>query len=147
MISQTAEYALRAIVYLSTALEKPRTAHQIATATSTPLPYLSKVLRELARAGLVHSQRGLRGGVTLVKRPDEITVYDVVQAVDPIRRIVTCPLGLRAHGTNLCPLHRKLDDAFSVIENSFRDTTIADILNEPTTSIPLCEFPTALVGT
>lgn len=141
MITQTAEYALRAIAHLALNPDKPQTAQQVAVATHVPLPYLSKVLQLLSRASLIQAQRGLHGGFTLLQDTEVLTVYDVVQAVDPIKRIVTCPLGLTVHGKNLCPLHRKLDDAMSLVETSFRSTTIADILNEPTKSKPLCPFP------
>lgn len=141
MISQTAEYAMRAIAQLASQPDGSQTTQQIAEAVRVPLPYLSKVLQALAHAGLIHSQRGLHGGFTLARSPEALTVYDVIQAVDPIQRIKTCPLGLAAHGTTLCPLHRRLDDALSHVEQAFRQSTIADILREPTTSKPLCPFP------
>lgn len=141
MISQTAEYALRAVAHLAMHPDEPHTAPQIAEGTQVPRPYLSKVLQSLARASLIRSQRGLHGGFTLLKRPEELTVYDVVQAVDPIRRITTCPLGLKSHGTRLCPLHRRLDDALALVEESFRDSKIADLLNESTASRAVCSFP------
>src|SRR5262245_64497934 len=109
MISQTVEYALRAVVYLADQAPAPRTTDQIATATRVPKAYLSKILQGLSRGGIVHSQRGLGGGMTLVKPPAELTILEVVGAVDPIRRIKTCPLGIAAHGARLCPLHRRLD--------------------------------------
>ncbi|HLK60407.1 MAG TPA: Rrf2 family transcriptional regulator [Chthonomonadaceae bacterium] len=141
MISQTAEYALRAIVHMATNPAEPQTAQQISEGTHVPVPYLSKVLQSLVRGNLVLSQRGLHGGFTLRKCPEDLTVYEIVQAVDPIQRILTCPLGLKAHGTHLCPLHRRLDDAMDQVERSFRATTIAEVLSEPTTSKPLCPFP------
>src|SRR5262245_3488916 len=98
-------------------------------------------MQELGHAGLVQSQRGLHGGFTLVKDASTLTIAEVVQAVEPIRRIRTCPLGLVSHRARLCPLHKRLDDALASIEKAFRDTTIADVLNEPTTSRPLCPFP------
>ena len=147
MITQTAEYALRAITHLALNPDKPQTAQQVAAATHVPLPYLSKVLQLLSRAGLIQAQRGLHGGFTLLQDTEVLTVYDVVQAVDPIKRIITCPLGFSVHGKDLCPLHRKLDDAMSLVENSFRSTTIADILNEPTKSRPLCPFPAMPIAT
>jgi Rrf2 family protein len=140
MISQTAEYALRAIVFLADQAE-PRTTHQIAAATRVPPSYLSKVMQALSRARVVHSQRGLHGGFRLVKPPAELSVWDVIEAVDPIQRIRTCPLGLKAHGTRLCPLHKRLDDALALVENAFRESTVADLLQEPTKSKPLCDFP------
>jgi DNA-binding IscR family transcriptional regulator len=71
--------------------------------------------------------------------PKQLTVLEVVSAVDPIRRIYTCPLGL--HGENLCPLHRKLDDAAKLIEETFGETTIADLNAVPRSRKPLCSFP------
>ncbi len=138
MISQTAEYALRAITQLAMNSEMPQTTQQIAEETLVPMPYLSKVLQALGRSKLIHARRGLNGGFRLLVPPEKLTVYDVVQAVDPLERIQSCPLGLKAHGTHLCPLHKKLDDAMDLVEQSFRSTTIAHILNEPTASKPLC---------
>ena len=139
MISQTVEYALRAIVCLAATPDQPQTAKQMAAATRVPLPYLSKVLQGLAREGLVDSQRGLHGGFTLARSPETLTVLDVVNAVDPLPRLRDCPLGIRSHGANLCPLHRRLDDAVAMVERSFAATTVAELLRTPTTSHPLCE--------
>jgi Rrf2 family protein len=141
MISQTVEYALRAVVYLAGEGGAPRTAQQIALVTKVPQAYLSKVMQSLSRADLVHSQRGLHGGFTLTRPPEELTIWDVVEAVEPLRRIRECPLGLEAHRVRLCPLHKRLDDALGLIERAFKETTLAEILAEPTTSKPLCPFP------
>jgi len=137
VISQTAEYALRAMVQMAGQPDQAHTTRDIAEATRVPVPYLSKVLQALARGGLIASQRGIHGGFTLVRPPADLSVYEVIQAVDPFQRIRTCPLGLEAHGEHLCPLHRRLDDAMAVVEQSFKDSTLADLLAEPTTSKPL----------
>jgi len=139
MFSQTTEYALRAVVWLASQKAEPQTTMQIAATTRVPPGYLSKVLQALARANLVNSQRGLYGGFTLTRPPDKISVLEVINAVDPIHRIESCPLGLKAHGTQLCALHRRLDDAIAHIQKAFSESTIADLLAEPSTSHPLCE--------
>lgn len=141
MFSQTVEYALRAVVHLAYEAPTPRTTDQIAKATKVPRAYLSKVLQNLARAGIVHSQRGIGGGMTLTKPPAALTILEVVNAVEPLGRIKECPLGLKAHGVRLCPLHRRLDNALASVEAAFRDTTLAEVLAEPTASPPLCEVP------
>jgi len=138
MISQTAEYALRAIVYLADQ-EEPRTNAQIAEVTEVPVGYLAKVMQSLSRARVVTAQRGLRGGFKLAHQPDALTVLEVVNVVDPVRRFHECPLGL--HGINLCPLHRSLDDAAKAVEETFGDTTIADLIRVPRHRKPLCRFP------
>lgn len=139
MLSQTAEYALRIVAYLASAGQEPQTTSQISRGTQVPEGYLAKVIQNLSRGGLVRSQRGLHGGSVLARPAEEITIYDVIDAVDPIRRIRTCPLGRREHGTALCPLHRRLDSALALVEEAFRDTTIAELLEESTTSKALCE--------
>ncbi len=139
MFSQTVEYALRAVVHLADQAPEPRTTEQIAKATLVPKAYLSKVLQGLCAAEIVLLKRGIGGGAMLAKTPDQLTILEVVNAVEPIRRIRTCPLGLVAHGVNLCPLHKRMDDALATVEAAFRDTTLAEILAEPTGSHPLCE--------
>lgn len=139
MISQTVEYALRAIVTIAQHDGQPCTAQQISQITQVPAPYLSKLMQGLVRTGLVGSQRGLHGGFILTQEPSELTVWDVVDAVEPIQRIQECPLGIKSHGSTLCPLHRRLDRAMAMVEEQFRGTTIADVLAEPGSTTPLCE--------
>ena len=139
MLSQSVEYALRAIVYLADQAPAPRTNKQIADVTLVPQAYLSKILQSLSKAGLVHSQRGVHGGFELARDSSEITVLQVVDAVDPLRRIRECPLGLKSHGIRLCPLHRRLDNAIAAVQTAFADTKIADILSERSGSVPLCD--------
>jgi Rrf2 family transcriptional regulator, nitric oxide-sensitive transcriptional repressor len=139
MISQTVEYALRAIVTIAQHDGQPCTAQQISKITQVPAPYLSKLMQGLVRAGLASSQRGLHGGFALAKGPGELTIWEVVDAVEPFQRIHECPLGIKSHGGTLCPLHRRLDRAMAMVEEQFRGTSIADILAEPGSVTPLCE--------
>lgn len=138
MISQTADYALRAIVCLANQADSAKTTEQIAQGTQVPAGYLSKVLQTLGRANLVRSQRGLGGGFSLARPPAEISVLDVINAVDPIERITECPLGHEGHGARLCLLHQRLDAAIALIEDTFRSCTIADLLNDQNCGSPLC---------
>ena len=142
MFSQTSEYALRVVVYLASLGGAPATIAQIAAASRIPAGYLAKVLLSLSRAGMVKTQRGLHGGSVLARPAVQISVYDVIQAVDPIKRITSCPLGLKSHGVNLCPLHRRLDNAIESVEIAFRASSIAELVAEPTSSTPLVDVPT-----
>jgi Rrf2 family protein len=141
MLSQTTEYALRAMVLLAGATNRPCSVDSIAAQTQTPPAYLSKILQSLAKAGLVRSQRGVTGGYLLNRAPDQLRVLDVINAVDPLERIRECPLGLASHGTKLCPLHRRLDNALAMVEQAFAASTLAEIIAEPSSSKPLCDFP------
>jgi Rrf2 family protein len=132
---------LRAVVHLAHEAPAARTVEQIAAATRVPPAYLAKVVQGLVRAGVLHSQRGVGGGVSLGRPAGRLTLLEVVNAVDPIRRIKECPLGLASHGVRLCPLHKRLDGALALVEDAFRQTTLAEVLAEPSASAPLCDFP------
>jgi len=147
MFSQTVEYALRAVTYLAQNCESACTTEQIAKATSVPQAYLAKVLQSLLRSGITQSQRGIKGGIRLARSPQELTMLDVVQAVDPIKRIEHCPLptdsqGLevspRKHSESLCPLHHKLDEALGAVEKIFGTTTLHDLVEAAKAGNPLC---------
>lgn len=138
MFSQTAEYALRALTFLALRFPDPQTTAVIAEHTQVPAGYLSKVLQQLGRASLVHAARGKYGGWELARTPQRTTILEIMNVVDPIRRIRTCPLRLDAHAGRLCPLHEKMDRALELIENSFSSTTLAELLDAPGLPVPLC---------
>jgi Rrf2 family protein len=139
MFSQTLEYALRVVVHLAGLKGAPATTREIAAATQVPESYLAKVLQGLSRGGLVLSQRGLHGGSILARDAAEISLFDVAQAIAPLPRIRTCPLGLKSHGTKLCSVHKRLDEAMEQVEKVFRVSTIAELIAEPNESHPLQE--------
>lgn len=141
MFSQTNEYALRVVVFLAKQARAgtPATTRQIAAATHVPEGYLSKIMQALGRARIVKAQRGLYGGFTLARPPESVSVLDVIRIFDPIPRIRTCPLGLKSHGVRLCALHRRLDAAFANAEKAFAESSLADLLADEESSVPLCE--------
>lgn len=140
MLSQTVEYALRAVVYLATKPGETATTEEVSEKTKVPAPYLAKILQSLTKKGIVRSQRGVGGGVVLARPPEVLTILEVVNAVEPIRRIKTCPLDLAAHGVRLCPLHKRLDAAYAALESAFSETTLSELLADRSGSIPLCDI-------
>ena len=140
MLSQTVEYALRAVVHLAMRAPDPQTTAAIAEVTKVPPAYLAKVLQGLKEKSIVHLQRGIGGGVSLAQSADTLTILDVVNAVDPIQRIKHCPLDLKSHGTRLCALHFRMDKALQSMEEAFRSTTLSDLLRDENPSLPLCEM-------
>ena len=138
MISSTAKYALRAVVFMADRPDQFVTRSEISDATMVPHEYLLKVLNQLATASLVESRRGLNGGYRLCKPAEKITALDVVLAVDTIPRISKCPLGIVDH-EQLCPLHQLLDDASHRVEEVFGQTKILDLI--PGKHSRTCEFP------
>jgi Rrf2 family protein len=137
MLSKTAEYALRAIVWLARNPEQSETADHLAEYTKVPRRYLHKVLQDLVQAKLVRSQQGPGGGYALARSPETISILDVVNGVAPLERIRQCPLGLRSH-SQLCPLHKELDKVYAASEKALARVAIAELLNSNTSIVPLC---------
>lgn len=139
MITQTAEYGLRAAVFLARHRGTPKTNAEIAQATLIPAGYLAKLLQAMGRHGLVEGRRGLGGGFQLARDPDTVTILEVFAAVDsPLQRIERCPLGLKSH-TELCPVHRLVDDALAEVEKAFRSANLGELLRSTASVPPLCE--------
>jgi len=135
MLTQTAEYALRAMWYLARHGDEPQVIPSIAKATEVSRDYLSKVLQQLVRAFLLRSRRGRGGGFVLARGPEAITLLDIVNAVSPIRRLTHCPLTNRAYCVNheagqagLCPLHAATDEAARQFERRLTAIRLRDLM-------------------
>ncbi len=82
-ITRQADYAIRAVLYISKLGQNQRAAtSQIALEQHIPPSFLAKIISQLSIAGLLQTSRGARGGVMLAKRPEEITLLDVVESID-----------------------------------------------------------------
>jgi len=138
MIPKTAEYALRAVAALAAA-GRSSSADALAGRTQVPRRYLNRVLQDLVAAELVDSRPG-PGGYFLDCDVAAVTILDIINAVAPLERIRSCPLGLKSH-TKLCPLHTELDRAYAAAEAAFAAVTIQDLLDSASPIVPLCEIP------
>jgi Rrf2 family transcriptional regulator, nitric oxide-sensitive transcriptional repressor len=138
MLSKTAEYALRAVAFLAARDHQPASADLLALKTKVPRRYLQRVLQDLVAAEIVISRPGPGGGYELIAATDELTIFDIVNAVAPLERIRECPLGLKTH-TELCPLHAELDRAYAATEAAFKAVTIEQLASSTSSIIPLCE--------
>ena len=139
MLSQTTEYALRAMACLAYSPDELTPTPKLAEQTLVPPNYLAKVLQSLAQANLITGRRGVGGGYRLSRPAEEISLIDVVNAIDPVERISTCPLGLPNHGTQLCSLHRCVDAAAKQFIDSFKSVRLSDLIAESDGSVPLCD--------
>ncbi|MCA9068063.1 MAG: Rrf2 family transcriptional regulator, partial [Planctomycetaceae bacterium] len=138
--SKTAEYALRAMACLASQPEHSLSAEVVAKRTMVPRRYLHAVLQDLVEAKLIDSRSGPGGGYSLLPSADCISILDVVNAVSPLERIRHCPLGLASH-TQLCPLHKELDQAYAATEAAFAGVTLGELLRSKSKIPPLCELP------
>ena len=68
-----------------------------------------------------------------------LTALDVINAIDPLERIDSCPVQIDSHTSELCPMHRCVDEAMAQIEETFRQTTIGDVISSVPDSQTFCE--------
>ncbi len=129
MLSTTVEYALRIMIFLTESQDGSATSGVIAEATKVPADYTIKVLQWLGRANMVRGQRGRRGGFRLDCDPQETSLLDVVNAIDPLERITKCPLGRESHRSLLCPLHSRLDDVIALLQESLEEMTLQGVVD------------------
>ena len=107
LITQGGQYAISAIIALS---KEPVgtivSASELAKPLNCPAAYLSQVLSKLKPSGILKSQRGMKGGVYLAKEPREISILDVVSAIDGTDFFNQCFLGIKGCGQiEPCPFH------------------------------------------
>ena len=119
LLSEASEYALRAVVWCARYPDRTFKVREIAESTRAAPGYLAKVLQSLAKADILHAQRGSRGGFRLNRDPATLTALEVIQAVDPIERIQSCPLESNETGMLLCPLHKRIDEVVNALEKAF----------------------------
>lgn len=130
MFSQTSEYAIRALTVLA---RYPREQFVLVStlADSADLPhhYLSKILQNLVRRDILESRKGSRGGFRLARQADDITLYDVVDAIDHLNRPRRCILGqAECSDERACPLHTFWRDLHDHYLNTLKNTSLGDLV-------------------
>lgn len=127
-LSKLTDYAVVVLVRLASA-PGVQTSPGIAAATGIPEPTVAKVLKSLAAAGLVASQRGARGGYRPVKALDAIAVSEVIAAVDGPIALTACVEGsvTECESRSLCPMKGRWDPVNDAIRRALTDITLADM--------------------
>ncbi len=130
MISKTAEYALRAVLYIARESGgHPVRANEIAETLEVPSNYLSKILHALAMAGILTSGRGPRGGFMLARSADELVLADLLEALDPGVLRPDCLLGnSNCSDHTACAVHERWKQVREPVCRFFRETTLADVV-------------------
>ncbi len=133
MLSQTAEYALRTVLYLAAAQQTSlHRASEIAEALDIPRNYLSKTLHLLARAGVLTSSRGKNGGFRLAKPASKLTLAEVVAPFDGPTGARICLLGrVACSDSDPCPAHARWKSVSGEVSTFFRETMVGDLLESP----------------
>lgn len=130
MISRTEEYALRAAVWLARHHGAGTLrAADMAGATGIPRNYLSKILHQLARSGVVVSERGRAGGFRLAQDPAEVTLAAVLRPFEPQVERTRCLLGRpECSDANPCGAHDRWKHIREATLSFIHDTTLADVI-------------------
>jgi Rrf2 family protein len=133
MLSQTAEYALRTVLYLATTDQAELSnVSDIAERLDIPRNYLSKTLHQLARAGVLTSTRGKHGGFRLTKPPSKLSLAEVVAPFDGPTGARICLLGRAAcSDSDPCPAHGRWKSVSNEVSTFFRETKVSDLLESP----------------
>ena len=129
-ITRQADYAVRAMVYLAQLGPDRRAAtSQIAQEKQIPPSFLANIVSQLSVAGLLQTSRGARGGVSLARQPEEISLLDVVEAIDGPILLNECVggNGSCAFGSD-CPMKPVWCDAQKELVGRLQQTTFADFI-------------------
>jgi len=130
MLSITGEYALRAMVYLARNADAcPIPGPRIAEAAGVPGKYLSAILADLVRAGLLEGTRGKSGGFQMTRRPKGVSLAEVVAPFEPINaNRKSCPFGNRiCSDVDPCSAHERWKEVNAAFTRFLEETTLQDV--------------------
>lgn len=128
-ITRQADYAVRAVLHLARGGDQRTATSAIAEEQRIPPSFLAKIVSQLSIAGLLHTSRGARGGVTLARTPKEITLLEVIEAIDGPIQLNEC---VGDNGTcsfdDNCPLRPVWCEAQEELVTRLKGTNFADMV-------------------
>lgn len=129
LLSQGAQYAISAVIALSKQPEgETVSAAELAKPLNCPAAYLSQILSKLKPTGILKSQRGMGGGVYLARTPDDISLMEVIDAVDGSDFFTSCFMGIEGCGhIEPCPFHEFWSKERTKIQNWLEMTTFDEV--------------------
>lgn len=128
-MTKLTDYASVLMTFFAREPERAHNARDLAQETHLPLPTVSKVLKALARAGLLESQRGLRGGYALARDAAEISLADILAAMEGPVSLTQCnePQGRRCPQESLCPVTDNWKRINHVVRQALSNITLAEM--------------------
>ena len=134
-IPRQADYAARAVLHLARNGETRTATSTIAEEQKIPPSFLAKIISQLSIAGLLHTSRGARGGVTLAREPGDITLLEVIEAIDGPIQLNECAgdAGICAFDES-CPLRPVWCDAQEQLVGRLKGTNFADMITKGQTA-------------
>ncbi|RJP53774.1 MAG: Rrf2 family transcriptional regulator [Anaerolineaceae bacterium] len=128
-ITRQADYAVRAVLYLARNGDQRTATSMIAEEQRIPPSFLAKIVSQLSIAGLLHTSRGARGGVTLARTPKEITLLEVIEAIDgPIQLNECVGDSSSCSFDDDCPLRPVWCDAQEDLVRKLKGTNFSDMV-------------------
>ena len=132
MVSQTASYALRAVLLLAKLdNERPLSALAMARQLDIPSDYLAKTLHRLRQEGVVTSFRGAHGGYRLAEHARDLPLVRVLEPFQEVRHGGRCLLGGACDLSNPCTAHDRWSKVTGTARGMLERTTIGDLLVDP----------------
>lgn len=130
-ITNCSEYAIRAIVYMAKEPEATYTATELYPHLDAPLKFLAKILQKMARKKILKSQRGVKGGFKIAMPLENLTIVDIIEAVDGAIALNKCLLtNYDCNREALCPVHPIWEEAQLKLKEALSKKTIADIVKQ-----------------
>jgi Rrf2 family protein len=131
MITRKTDYAIRCVLYLAERSGNIVMVNEIADAKEIPKSFLAKILQTLAKAGIVESLRGVKGGFRLSKKPSDISLLEVVEAMEGTVAMNICAVDERmCNFSSTCVVHPVWIDLRKDVEERLRQWTFAKLLQQ-----------------
>ncbi|GAA5225075.1 RrF2 family transcriptional regulator [Membranihabitans marinus] len=133
MFSKACEYGIRALCVIAEAGEKNHKIgiKEICEISKTPESFTAKILQNLVKRGFISSQKGPSGGFFIDRRPDLISLYSIVEAIDGDEVFKRCGLGLPAcNANNPCAIHFQFEKVRNNLNEMCMKNTLADLLHQ-----------------
>jgi len=141
MLSNSCRYGIRAVVYLATrnGIKKTIGIKEISGDLGLPTPFLAKILQQLARHKILGSTKGPNGGFSLLKKPESITIIEIIKIIDGEALFKNCIIhdgtcSEVKRSKKLCPVHKEYSEIRNDLIELFKNKTVAEVARTTTES-------------
>ena len=133
MFSTSCQYGLQGMFYIAMHSSKDKNVGLIEIAENQEIPryFLSKILQQLVKAGLLESMKGPNGGFKLSKKPEKITLIDIIKAIDGLEVFTRCGIGFKkCSDDHPCPIHHDFKKVREKVYELFKKKTLKELMYE-----------------
>lgn len=132
LISKACNYGIRASLFVASRSDlQYLPIRQISDELNISFHFLTKILQMLTQRNIMSSYRGPNGGILLAKPADQISIFDIIEAIDGLKLFKECILGLpECNNAKPCPLHEKWADVREELKNTFLTSNLSDLTKQ-----------------